>query len=142
MNGVERLAGVSLRPKLNRYPKTPDTLIITKTTPTLRRASTFLMVLFAQPVLIVAATLVRACLYAAPISDGVGMISMLAGLDDGRTAVLRGAALSGELEKPLYMDFEVRHDGKREGDGEGNVHISFSEKRTRPGRIRSGLLYG
>jgi hypothetical protein len=141
INGVERLAGVSLRSTLNHYLKTPSMLSITKTTPTLRRASLFLLVLFAQPVLIVAATLIKAWMYAAPIGDGVGMISMLAGLDDGRSAVLRGAALSGELEKPVYMDFEVRHE-KGDGREEGNVHVSFSDKRKTPGRVKKGVFYG
>lgn len=142
MNGVERLSGVSLRPTLNHYLKTPSMLSITKTTPTLRRAPLLLLVLCAQPLLIMAATMIKACLYAAPISDGVGMISMLAGLDDGRSAVLRGAALSGELERPVYMDFEVRHDRKGGGKEDGNVHISFFDRRTTPGRVRSGVMYG
>jgi hypothetical protein len=51
--------------------------------------------------------------------------------------VLSGAALSGELEMPVYVDFEMRDkDGGERRNGD--VHISFSDKRKRSGRVRRG----
>ena len=55
--------------------------------------------------------------------------------------VLSGAALSGELEMPVYMDFEIRH-GEGGERREVNVHISFSGTRKKPGTLRMGVCYG
>jgi hypothetical protein len=55
--------------------------------------------------------------------------------------VLRGAALSGELERQVYVDLEMRHrDGVERP--KGHVHISFSDKQEKPGRVRMGLWCG
>jgi hypothetical protein len=46
-------------------------------------------------------------LYETPIGERFGVISMLAGMDEGDTAVLQGSVLSGRLEKDVNLSFIV-----------------------------------
>lgn len=67
-----------------------------------------IFILAIHPVLTTMAVLIKALLYTTPIGDGFGLVSLLAGIKQESLAVLRGAALSGELERPVRVRFSVR----------------------------------
>lgn len=75
---------------------------------TVRRSAWLIFILAIHPVLTTMAVLIKALLYTTPIGDGFGLVSLLAGIKQESLAVLRGAALSGELERPVRVRFSVR----------------------------------
>ena len=78
---------------------------------TLIRSSSLLAVLIVQPTLTLLATLGKILLYKTPIGDGFGVVTLLAGLGGGKEEnQLKGASLSGKLERDIMIQFEVTRD--------------------------------
>lgn len=75
---------------------------------TVRRGVWLIFILAIYPVLTAIAVLIKALLYNDPIGDGFGLGSLLVGIKQERLEVLRGAALTGELGKPVIVKFLAR----------------------------------
>ena len=78
---------------------------------TLTRSSWLLAVFAVQPTLTLLATLGKIVLYKTPIGDGFGVVTLLAGVGGGKEEnQLKGASLSGKLERDVRVQFEVTRD--------------------------------
>ena len=70
--------------------------------------SIWLVLIFVvHPTIVIIATLIKACLYKIPVSDGFGIISMLSSVSQDSLAKLSGAGYSGELRKALPVHFSI-----------------------------------
>ncbi|MCJ1280682.1 hypothetical protein MMC21_008512 [Puttea exsequens] len=84
-------------------------------TPILSHTWLLFLILAIQPVLTLLVFLLGFINYVTPIDSGFGMVSVLAGVQPSSLALLKGASISGELQKPLPMNLIlVRKDGIRE----------------------------
>jgi hypothetical protein len=59
------------------------------------------------PVLLLLAVVTKAFLYATPVGENFGLVSLLAGINHETLEVLSGAALSGDVKKPLPVSIVV-----------------------------------
>ena len=81
---------------------------MTKTIPTLHRDRwTLYLVLLVQPILLLVCFVGRLLLYSTPVSSGFGLISLLAGVSKDSLDMLRGAAFSGQLKRPVRVRISV-----------------------------------
>lgn len=92
------------------YPKTPSEITMVKQSRTLTRSALLIVILSVHPVLTMLAVLAKALLYGTPISDDFGLISLLAGIQGNGIEKLRGAALSGKLNRTVRIRFNARDD--------------------------------
>ncbi|KAI4265950.1 MAG: hypothetical protein L6R38_009062 [Xanthoria sp. 2 TBL-2021] len=92
------------------YPKTPSEITLVKQSRTLTRSALLIVILSVHPVLTMLAVLAKALLYGTPISDDFGLISLLAGIQGNGIEKLRGAALSGKLNRTVRIRFDTRDD--------------------------------
>ena len=89
---------------------------------TLTRSSWLLAVLIVQPTLTLLAALGKVLLYKTPIGDGFGVVTLLAGVGGGKEEnQLKGASLSGNLERDVMVQFQVTRD-----DAENFEHVSIN----------------
>lgn len=106
--------------------------------PTLQK-SPWLYALFGiQPVLTIGILVLGTFLFSTPIDRGFGMVSIMAGVDPADLALLRGAALSGELDTKVGLNVGV------EGRGAGNGEVLYQlGKRDYPqhGKVKHGVIY-
>ena len=122
-----------------RYPilKYQQTIIIEKTVQTLHRnRGALYFVLAIQPILLLAAFVGRMSLFSTPVTSGFGLVSLLAGVSRDSLDVLRGAAFSGKLKKPV----EVRISTAYRRDFESNMEYELDSK-GRHDSIRKGVVY-
>ena len=79
-------------------------------------------------------------LYSTPISNGFGLISLLAGVSKDTVDVLRGAAFSGNLTEPV----RIRILNGNRADGEWNkANIEYEvDSQGKHGRVERGKTYG
>ena len=126
-------------PKLN-YPAFTS---MTKKFQTLQRHRWSLyLVLAVQPILLLASLLGRMLLYSTPGLNKFGLVSLLAGVSRDSLDLLRGAAFSGKLRRPVRIrilkvdrddegphghreasiDYELDTQGKHDSIQEGIVH--------------------
>lgn len=65
--------------------------------------------------------------YSLPIGTGFGLVSILAGIDRDSLDLIRGAGLSGELERPIRLDIssEEGPNDQRKADAEPNYRIRY-----------------
>ena len=100
------------------------------------------LVLAIQPILLLASFMGRRALYSTPVSNGFGLIALLAGVSRDSLDVLRGAAFSGKLTKPV----RIRILTKDQDDGwlrsrEANIEYELDSKGGHD-RIEKGRTYG
>jgi hypothetical protein len=90
------------------YPATDELFIAT--TATLDASWLLYLLLAMQPVFTALMFILAAIFYTSPIGKGFGMIAVLSGVNKDRLGLLSGAALSGELERPVKLDISVAND--------------------------------
>ena len=100
------------------------------------------LVLAIQPMLLLTSFVGRRALYSAPVSNGFGLIALLAGVSRDSLDLLRGAAFSGRLTKPVRIRISTRDqdDGWLRGR-EANIEYELDSK-VRHDRIEKGRTYG
>ena len=84
-----------------------DSEKITSTRTTLNARWLLYIVLALQPLLTCIAFLLVTLCYSSPIDKGFGMIAVLSGVNNDSLDLVLGAALSGELSKPVKLGIEV-----------------------------------
>ena len=100
------------------------------------------LVLAVQPMLLLASFLGRRMLYSAPVSNGFGLIALLAGVSRDSLDVLRGAAFSGTLTKPVRIRISTNvQDGGWLRSREANIEYEL-DSQGRHDRIEKGRIYG
>lgn len=113
-----------------------------KTVQTLQQSRWSLyFVLGIQPVLLLAFFLGRVLMYATPISNGFGLISLMAGTSREGVDILRGAAFSGQLERPVTVRISIVDDQSVETRQGASVEYELNAP-GRQGRIEKGKVYG
>ena len=119
---------------------------MTKTIRTLRRDRWALyLVLAIQPILLLAFFLGRASLYSTPVSSKFGLVALLAGVSRDSLDVLRGAAFSGELTRPVRVRISTfDRDGDDEGpNNNGAAGVDYElDSQGKHDDVREGSLYG
>ena len=100
------------------------------------------LVLAVQPILLLAAYLGRTALYCTPVSNGFGLITLLAGVSRESLGVLRGAAFSGRLAKPVRIRILTgSQDDGGSSSREADIEYELDSK-GRHDRIEKGKMYG
>jgi hypothetical protein len=66
------------------------------------------VVLCIQPILTLLMFLLTLLFHSTPVQKGFGLVAILAGVDRDSLDIVQGAALTGELVKPVTMDIVVR----------------------------------
>ena len=107
-NGPERPRVSGYELEYTSYLKAASDINLVKQVVTLRRSPWLIAVLAVHPLLTVLAILAKSMLYTTPISDGFGVVSLLAGIGGEGLEVLRGATLSGTLSKKVRVRFTAR----------------------------------
>ena len=72
-----------------------------------------------QPIIIVVILVVRAVLYSSPVTEGFGIITLLAGLSPDSANVLRGATLTGKLSQVVKVQMVAVQHGDGSHDEQG-----------------------
>ncbi|PMD45635.1 hypothetical protein L207DRAFT_617375 [Hyaloscypha variabilis F] len=84
-------------------------------------------------------------LYETPVSEGFGLVSMLASAEPGTPGILKGAGLSGKLASEVKLRFEIENDGYDNVEHlfkkSGKVKIFFGEG-GRSSHLKSGSTHG
>ena len=124
--------------------KYPASTSMTKTIQTLHKDRWSLyLVLAVQPILLLASFLGRMLLYSTPVSDKFGLVSLLAGVSRDSLDLLRGAAFSGELRRPVRIRI-VKVDRDDEGPhGHREASIEYElDAQGKHDSIEEGTVYG
>ena len=81
--------------------------------------------------------------HSSPFSKGFGMVTVLSGIRSKNLGIIRGAALSGETEKPITLAIEVENvmDQVASPDGSSKKRIRYSVLE-QPPRKRESLAKG
>ena len=137
-NGPERPRVSGYELKYTSYVKDAGDIKIAKKVVTLQRSPWLILVLAIHPILTVLAVLAKATLYTTPISNGFGIISLLAGITAEGHEVLRGAALSGRLSQKVRVRFMTR---KVEGLEYERLHLDLVSQ-TKSDRLKLNTMYG
>ena len=120
------------------YSKRASDIILVKRAITLQRSPLLIVVLAIHPILTISAVLAKATLYATPIGDGFGLISLLAGIREEGFEVLRGAALSGILSEKVRVRFTA---GKEAGLNYERILLDLGS-RAKSDRLDPKVRYG
>lgn len=96
---------------------------------TVSRSYLLALIFVVNPIVVIAATVIKSCLYKTPISDGFGIISLLSCASEDGLKLLGGAGYSGELSRKVWIWFDTQPgtDSVRK-DGKIYMHLSGSEK--------------
>ena len=115
---------------------------LTKRVQTLHRdRGALYLVLAIQPILVLAAFLGRIVLYSTPVSNGFGLIPLLAGVSRDSLDVLRGATFSGELKRPVRIRIST-NDRDNGGPHTRETSIEYElDSQGRHDRIRKRRFY-
>jgi hypothetical protein len=111
-----------------------------KQVPTIKPEGTLYLVLIIQPVLTLIAFLVALMMYGTPMSQGFGMVSVLAGVDKKSVDLLSGATFSGRLKIPMGLRIKVRTDSTQEDDRLHRVEYIVGERGSQ-GEVRFRTKY-
>ncbi|KAK5047564.1 hypothetical protein LTR84_006661 [Exophiala bonariae] len=96
---------------LTGYSKGAEAILTIRTVPTLRRDPLLVIVLLVNPVLCLFCVLVKATwLYGSPMGDDTNIISLLAAAEGSDTSALRGASLTGTLNRKVTIVFHMESD--------------------------------
>jgi len=79
--------------------------------PTLKANKLLYLLLCLQPILTIIAFGETMFLYDTPLSQGFGLVSILAGVQRDSLDILAGATLSGELERPIRLSIDASGKG-------------------------------
>ena len=104
------------------------------------------VVLFIQPVLTALLLVLTMCFYSTPVDSGFGLTSILASVSKNSLDYLRGAGLSGQLSRRLYLNIAV---GRPAQTDQGYSYMDAaiqsrlgSSKESRQEGLKSGTMYG
>ncbi|KAL8782921.1 MAG: hypothetical protein Q9195_009532 [Heterodermia aff. obscurata] len=129
------------------YPETqyaPRSQSITSTKPTLDANWGLYLVLVIFPFITLMLFIPLSVFYSLPIGTGFGLISILAGIDRDTLALVRGAGLSGELDREINLEIssEAVPNSKPEVIDEASYRIRYalSEGLRKP--IEAGIERG
>lgn len=100
------------------------------------------LVLGIQPVLLLAFFCARVVLYATPVSNGFGLISLLAGVSREGLETLRGAGFSGELKRPVRIRIAAVSEDQSADDRDMAEVVYEVDATGRHGRVERGRVYG
>jgi hypothetical protein len=120
------------------YPATNETLSSTKVT--LNARWPLYLVLCLQPAFTIFMFLFAINLYDTPIDKGFGLVAILSGIDKDGLDVLNGAALSGELRRPVNLNVAVLGDAK-EDMTRGRIRYSIGHERWVKDKLKRGVKY-
>jgi hypothetical protein len=123
------------------YPATNELIIAT--TATLDSTWLLYLLLAMQPILTALMFILAATFYASPIGKGFGIAAVLSGINKDSLDLLSGAALSGELERPVRLDISVANDVQSTGNNSQMGHIQYSIDRVsaRGKGLKRGKVY-
>jgi hypothetical protein len=113
---------------------------ITSTRVTMQNEWGLYMILVVHPVLTVIMLALTILLYHTPISDGFGLVSVLAGIERDSLDRLQGAALSGNLIKPVSMHISVLK--KIQTEGYRRIQYSLADVYQKPSILERKEKYG
>ena len=101
------------------------------------------LVLAVQPILLLASFLGRMLLYSTPVSNKFGLVSLLAGVSRDSLDLLRGAAFSGELRRPVRIRILKvdRDDEGPHGHREASIEYEL-DAQGKHDSIQEGTVYG
>ena len=137
-NGPERPRVSGYELKYTSYVKDAGDIRIAKQIVTLQRSPWLIVVLTVHPLLTVLAVLGKAMLCTTPISNGFGIISLLAGVTEEGHEILRGAALSGKLSQKVSVRFLTR---KLEGLEYERIYLDL-DAQVKSDRLDPKVKYG
>ena len=121
------------------YPAMNETIF--STNQTLDAKGLLYFVLCVQPIITVVMFIIALLFYHAPIDEGFGLVTLLSGVNKESLEVLRGAALSGELRKPISLDITVVDQGEK-GANTGQIGYSLSDKSNGKASLKRRIVYG
>ena len=109
---------------------------------TVSRSPLLVLIFVIHPMLIVAATVVRACLYKTPVSDGVNTISLLSAASHSGLSILGGAGYSGELKEIVRIQFDVESAAEpHKEDGKVSISLHASNPTSPMGEVEAHCQY-
>lgn len=120
------------------YPATNETIFSTNVS--LNSRWPLYLVLCLQPILTVSMFFFALILYDTPIDKGFGLVAILSGIDKNSLDILKGAALSGELRRPVNLNVAVLGNAK-EGVPQGRINYSIGHRRQEQDRLKRGVKY-
>ncbi|KAF7195305.1 hypothetical protein HII31_03511 [Pseudocercospora fuligena] len=91
------------------YTSSPD---ISWTTPAMRKSAWLFVVIGIQPAITLIMLVAIAILRKVPVGKGFGMVAILAGVKAESLGLLKGAEVSGELEKEVYLGASKETEGR------------------------------
>ncbi|KAF2719717.1 hypothetical protein K431DRAFT_286514 [Polychaeton citri CBS 116435] len=124
-------------PETGAWYEVNDTAISIR--PAMRRAASLYGVIVLQPLLSITFLILRCLCCSAPVSEGFGLISILAGVDHASLNALRGASYSGKLNRTTHVHIALE-DGD-DGRGKVRYHLSGDNVTKRNGKLHPGRLY-
>ncbi|KIW10190.1 hypothetical protein PV08_11151 [Exophiala spinifera] len=122
---------------LTGYSKGAEDILTVRTVPTLRRDPLLVAVLVINPALFLVCVLIKATwLYGSPMGDDANIISLLAAADGGDLGALRGASLTGKLNRKVLLAFHTERDGLagRCGSDRGSDRVVMTVDGLGPGQ--------
>jgi len=145
LDTIDRPQGIqsTMLRSLTGYTKPVEEMVTIKTVPTLRRRPLLVLVLILNPVISIVCVLVKASLlYHSPLGDNFSTISLLAAASGTDLRVLRGATLTGDLDRKVGAGFIIE-DGSLGWGNEKFSHISMflGPSSQRGGKIKDGVCY-
>lgn len=108
--------------------------------PTLRKSSLLYAILILQPSLIFVILGLKLKFHSMPLDQGFGLISILSGIERGSLDHFAGAALSGELQKPVRLFMQPVHDSEK-GTVKYQATTELPTGILRNGKLDSRVVY-
>ncbi|KAH8811240.1 hypothetical protein F5884DRAFT_781573 [Xylogone sp. PMI_703] len=127
---------------INHYYKDDTMINTTRQRATLQRQPLLLVILLIHPVVTTVAACLKMLYRHMPVSDGFGIVSLLAAASPESLGILEGAGLTGHLTRRLYVRFS--HDATAMEDRNEmveKVQVVVGEK-GKPDRVITGKIYG
>ncbi|KAI4257483.1 MAG: hypothetical protein LQ352_001647 [Teloschistes flavicans] len=123
------------------YPATNETVYSTNTTLSAHWLLYFVLCL--QPILTLSMLAFAVRYYDTPIDKGFGLVAVLSGVDKQSLDIMHGAALSGELKKPVSLKLQVLDEGAEEEDmTSGRIRYTVGHEKGAKAYLRRGMRYG
>lgn len=120
------------------YPATNEAL--SSTNATLDAHWLLYFVLCLQPVLKISMFLLAMALYDTPVDKGFGLVAILSGIDKQSLEIMHGAALSGELRRPVNLNIDVLGDVGEDMTSRRLRYTIGGEGQGKP-KLRRGMKY-
>lgn len=120
------------------YPACNETL--SSTNVTLDAHWLLYLVLCLQPILTISMFLAAIVLYDTTVDNGFGLVAILSGIDKNSLDTMHGAALSGELSRPVILNIEVLGDAG-EDMATGRLRYTIGGEGQGKPKLRRGMKY-